>query len=142
MWFTPEIAAAYAASQGQNSAVSGTTSEVQDQSFQQWQGMMKDYAEASSANGLPKVHFWVVIALPGGDYANKLGWHHEIPMLMPISGTGKFLGVAPTKSALDDMVEADKDNVHLTFKVKIQGQTAWRELLEFLATHDMLENES
>lgn len=103
---------------------------------------MRDYAEATSADGLPKVHFWLVVALPGANYANKLDWHHEIPMLMPVSGTGKFLGIAPTKSYLDKMVLADKDNVHLTFKVKIQGQTAWRDLIEFLAKHDMLENES
>jgi hypothetical protein len=138
MWFTPEMAAAYSASQG---VVSGTA-DTTDPNWRLWQQTMREYTEAASAEGFPKSHFWIVIALPGGNYANHLDWHHEIPMLMPASGTGKFLGIALTKPDLDQMVEKDKDNVHLTFKVKIQGQSAWRELLEFLARHDMLENEN
>jgi hypothetical protein len=137
----PEAAAAYAAAMSHGQVAASGTTEVQDQAYRQWQGMMREYSEATFSDGLPKVHFWLVVGLPGANYANHLDWHHDIPMLMPASGTGKFLGVAPTKADVDKMIEDDPANVHLTFKVKIQGQTAWRDLIEFLARHDMLENE-
>ena len=113
-----------------------------------WQGMMKMYSEDSNAGGLSKLSFWLVISLPGDSYSEKLEWHDKIPMLVPSSGTGSLLGLARTKAELDEMMFEDskaKDgrpgNVHLTYKVGVQGQKAWRDLLNFLAEHDMLEKE-
>jgi len=82
-----------------------------------------------------------VISLPGDHYSEQLEWHSELPMLIPTSGSGKLMGLAQNKDALDEMITGDKDNVHLTYKVKIQGQQAWRELLEFLAERGMIEKE-
>ncbi len=153
MWYPPEMIEAFQA-QGLDTTASGTQgSWIQgsgslDPTWNIWQGLMKDYAESNNSAGLPKLNFWLVISLPGESFSDTLVWHEEIPMLVPSSGTGALLGLAQTRSELDKMMQEDAQgtggktgNVHLTYKVKIQGQKAWRDLLDFLAEHDMLEHE-
>ena len=148
MWDPPEVIEAFQA-QGLNTTTSGTQgSGTLDPIWNIWQGLMKDYAESSNSSGLPRLNFWLVVSLPGESFSDKLVWHEDIPMLVPSSGTGTLLGLAQTRSELDKMMEEDAQgvggktgNVHLTYKVKIQGQKAWRDLLNFLAEHDMLEHE-
>ncbi len=137
MWFSPELIYAMQAMSGQSSTVSGT----QDSAYQAWQAASHEYQKKTNSAGLVKLNFWLVIALPAASYSEKIEWHSRLPMLMPTSGTGKLLGLAQTKAELDEMLHEDRENVHLTYKVKVQGQNAWRDLLEFLAEHDMLEND-
>jgi hypothetical protein len=151
MWFPPEMIAAL---QGQAYRSAPTTaSGIQssgnsDPAWAAWQSLMKEYSGDTNSGGLPKLNFWLVISLPGESYSEKLDWHDKVPMLMPASGTGILLGLAQTKEELEEMMFEDakgKDgkpgNVHLTYKVKVQGQNAWRDLLDFLAEHDMLEQD-
>jgi hypothetical protein len=91
--------------------------------------------------GSPKNNFWVVVALPGDEFSECLEWHETIPMLIPASGTGKMIGIAQNRGELDKMVTEDGENVHLTYKVKLQGPIAWRKFLELMAEHNMLEKE-
>ncbi len=149
MWYPPDIIAAIQ-EQGLSALASGTQSRgILDPAWAVWQGLMKGYAGSYNSADLSKLNFWLIISLPGDSFSDKLAWHEEIPMLVPSSGTGSLLGLAQTKSELDRMLEEDSKgtggkpgNVHLTYKVKVQGQQAWRDLLEFLAEHDMLEKES
>jgi hypothetical protein len=146
MWFSSDITTALQA----QATASGTLQGSVDSVWLAWQNMMQQHQKpSSSVNSFPKLNFWLVVSLPGDDYSEKLEWHHEIPMLIPASGTGRLLGLARTKPELDAMLLEDSQskrgktgNIHLTYKVKIQGQESWRSLLEFLATHDMLEKET
>ena len=134
-WIPPEAAAALAASQGY------TTTSGTDAAWNDWQSLMKQYQDATNSGGLPRTSFWLVIGLPADDYSERIEMHDEIPMLMPVSGSGVLVGLAKEKTELDKMLMEDEKHVHLTYKVKIQGQKAWRDLIEFLAKHDMLEKE-
>lgn len=133
-WISPEMAEAIA---GLQTTVSGT----EDPTWNAWLEAMQQYAQASNSSGLTRTNFWLVVGIPKKDFSEKIEWHEEIPMLMPASGVGKLIGLAQTKDDLNKIIEADQGNVHLTYKVKIQGQKAWRDLVEFLAQHDMLEKE-
>jgi len=141
-WFTPAMLEAAAAGQV-------TASGSVDPAFLAWTAQMRDYQGATNSGGLPKLNFWLVISLPGDNFSEKLEWHEELPMLMPASGTGALLGLAQTKAELDEMMfedaktkEGKTGNIHLTYKVKIQGSKAWRDLIDFMAKHDMIEKES
>ncbi len=133
---SPETIAAWAATQSQTTA-SGTMGP----GWSAWQDMINQYQDGANAAGLPKLDFWLVIALPGKDYSERIEWHEDLPMLMPTSGSGVLTGLAQSNAELNKMLTEDSGNVHLTYKVKIQGQEAWRDLLEFLAEHGMLEKE-
>jgi hypothetical protein len=133
-WIPPEEAYAW-------SGILVASGSAMDPAWENWRELMSQYQQATNSSGLTRISFWLVVGLPGDSFSDKLEFHEEVPMLMPISGSGKFLGIAQSKAELDKMVTSDKDNVHLTYKVKLQGQKAWRDLLEFLATHDMLEKE-
>lgn len=118
---------------------STTASGIMDSDWAAWQEATVGYGDYFA--GQTKVNFWMVVALPGGSFSEQLEEHESLPMLVPTSGCGEFLGTARTKVELDKMLVEDKKNVHLTYKVKIQGQQDWRDLLEFLGNHDMLEKE-
>lgn len=109
-------------------------------SYTAWAEQMQTYQKYLNTAGEPKC-FWIVLGLPGNNYSDKLEWHKEIPMVVPIKGEGKLIGIASSKEQVDALIAKDQDNVHLVFKAKIQGEDAWRKLLEFLGTHAMLEKE-
>ncbi len=139
MWATSDYMQHLVQEAGYSDVVASGT---QDAAWKAWQYMAQQYQKATNSAGARKVNFWMVISLPGDSYSETLGWHDDLPMLMPASGTGTFLGLARTKAELDKMILNDQENVHLTYKVKIQGRQSWRDLVEFLATHDMLEPEA
>lgn len=138
-WIPPEAVSAWLALHGGVETISGS-GEINPTALQ-WQQRMVEYSEGYASSASVPVNFWLVLSLPGASYSDKLEWHSEAPMLMPVSGEGQLLGLAQTRESLQDMIEKDPANVHLTFKVRIQGQRAWRELIEFLGTHGMIENE-
>jgi len=135
-YVSPETVAAWMATQSQTTA-SGTM----DPGWAAWQDMIDQYQGGANSGGLPKLNFWLVVALPGKDYSERIEWHENLPMLVPVSGSGVLTGLAQSNAELTKMLTEDSGNVHLTYKVKIQGQKAWRDLLEFLAEHGMLEKE-
>ena len=54
-----------------------------------YQARTKAYA------GLTDVkNFWLVVALPGDNYSEKITWHDDAPMLVPVSGSGTLLGIS------------------------------------------------
>ena len=131
--------------------VSGTE---HDQIYQQWLGTMKEYS--TSITGVePCYEFWLVVRMWGHNYSEHLVDHHILPMMVPSSGTGDLVGIARTKDELDDMItpgvdlktgrakpeDHRGDYVYLTYKVKLRGEESWRDLLEYLGTHGMLDKD-
>ena len=147
-YLPPELAAMIAANYGDPPVSRNQSNQVEDPAWEDWQEIIKEYRGETNSGVLPKLNFWLVISLPGGDYSDKIEWHEKTPMLVPSPGTGTLLGIAKSRAELDEMLCEDSEskngkpgNVHLVYKVKIQGKKAWRDLIEFLADHDCLEKE-
>jgi hypothetical protein len=144
-WFTQEMIEGLRA-QGLDMShvvpVSGTarTLSPTDEEWAAWLKAMKEYADKTGASGLEKLNFWIIIKLPK-KFGDKLEWHEEVPMIMPAPGVGELLGIAKDKNELQNILEDNSDCAHLVYKVKIQGQAAWRSLVEFMAKNNMLEHE-
>lgn len=132
-----------------------TSGTEQDEVYQQWLGTMREYS--SSLNTYEPVYeFWMVVRMLGKTYSENLVDHPTLPMMMPASGTGSFIGFAKTKDELDEMITpeidpktglAKKDDrrgeyVYLTYKVKMRGEEAWRGLLDYLGQNGMLEKDT
>lgn len=150
MSFPPDMDALYAA----GVVIPGT---AQDDLYRQWMDAMHTYAASHHSYSLPPAyHFWVVLRIPTANYSEKIVDHPTIPMMVPASGHGEFVGFAHSKAELDELTtpavdpktgairEEDRRGkyVYLTYKAKIQGEHAWRAFIDFLGTHDMLEKES
>ena len=129
--------------QAMTAAVSGTTVvDSDDEAYQMWAEAMSNYASSTGSGGLDSVEFWLVVRLKAKDFSETLEVHKKLPMLIPKIGTGSLVGIARTSEELDTMVQKQTDKyVYLTYKIKLQGQHAWRTLLEFLGEHDMLEKQ-
>ena len=147
-WFFPpgtsqQEALAALTVQTQGVTTSGVQ-ESQDDLFREWQQQMDEYNRVhhSHFEGSPKNAFWVVVALPGDEFSENLEWHPTLPMLIPASGTGKMVGIAQDRVALEKMMVEDAKNVHLTYRIKLQGPHSWRKFLELMAEHGMMEKES
>jgi hypothetical protein len=120
-----------------------------DAAYQEWASAMRQYADATNSNGLPAVRFWLILRVHKTDFSDKVEMHETIPMLLPKVGCGELVGVASDKPELDRLITPNENNsidsrrdyIYLTYKVKIQGQDAWRTFLEFVGTHNMLEQD-
>ena len=129
---------------------SGTASD--DTVYAQWAEALQDYAEQTNSQGLPSTTFWIVLEIPKKNFSEKIEDHPTLPLQMPVSGTGTLTGIARTQEEVDEMtipagpdrktgkVAADprRDNVYMTYKIKLQGKQAWRDFIEFCGEHDML----
>lgn len=122
---------------------SGTVGEeTNDEAYNDWVQAMSHYARGTNSCGLTAVGFWIVIRLDAKGFSDALEMHEKIPMMMPRKGAGTLAGIARTAEELDLITKRDpKKYVYLTYKIKLQGQNAWRDLLEFLGEHDMLEEQ-
>ena len=119
-------------------AVSGTTDEIA-YSYQQ---AMQQYAAITGSQGATSTGFWFVVKLPKKNFSETLEMHPELPMMVPKEGTGELVGVARDSRELDKLLEKTSEEfVHLTYKVKIQGKHAFRTLIEFLAEHNMIDQD-
>ena len=133
-------------------AASGTSTSTEGPAYAQWAEAMKDYAGKTNSQGLPSVTFWLVLEIPKKNFSEKIEDHLTLPLQMPVSGTGTLTGIARTQEELDKMTipagpdpktgktEPDprRDNVYMTYKIKLQGKQTWRDLIEFCGEHDML----
>lgn len=130
-----------------------TASGTADPIYQQWQESMKQYAADVGSGGAPTTNFWVVVSLPKENFSERVYVHGDLPLIMPNSGTGTLEGIATTKAELDKMTIAEgpgpnqgdewkedprRKKMFITYKVKLQGYKAWRDLIEFCGEHDML----
>lgn len=113
---------------------------IPTEAYAAWASMMHDYSEETCAAGMPSTYFWLAIQLPRDNYADKIDFHPELPMMVPVSGTQtKILGVFSSKKSAESAMAEDEKHVHLLYKLKIQGSTATYKFLEFMAEHNMME---
>ncbi len=99
----------------------------------------KQYANETGSAGLPSTNFYLVLAFPQGNYADKMDVHPEYPMLVPVSGTTpNILGIFPEEKDATAKMDADTQNVHLMYNLRLRGHQGIRDFLEFCASHDMI----
>lgn len=111
-----------------------------EEAFAEWQSQNQGYAAATGAHGMPSKYFYLVLAFPSDNYADKIDFHPALPMLVPVSGTQtKILGIYGDKAKADQAMEDDRESVHLVYKLKLQGSDATYKFLEYMATHNMME---
>ena len=123
----------------------------QEEVYQQWAQSLIHHQNYSSLP--PAYYFWVVIRVDKQNYSEKIEDHASIPMLIPKPGHGELVGIVDSKPALDNLTTPDPTinlrvedirakYVYLTYRVKIQGEPAWRSFLEFLGNNHMLERDA
>lgn len=113
-------------------------------------GDMASYLEALNSGALIQPRFWLVLRIKKKDFGERLEMHPNLELILPKDGFGEFVGVVRNQEELVDLISPDpknpddkkKDYIYLTYKVKVQGQTGWKKLLEFLAQNEFLEEDS
>jgi len=125
-------------------AVSGTiVMSEDDEAYRAWAQAMATYSTSTNAPGLPAINFWLIVRLDANDFSETLEMHKSLPMMIPRDGSGALIGIARTQDELDVVVGQETDKyVYLTYKIKLQGQHAWRALLDFMGEHDMLDKDN
>lgn len=125
-------------------AVSGTiVMESDDEAYRVWAQAMSTYSTDTNSRGLPSINFWLIVRVDAENFSESLEMHPALPMMIPKDGAGALIGVARTEEELHDVIKEDTDKyVYLTYKVRLQGQHAWRSLLEFMGEHDMLDKDN
>lgn len=112
-------------------------------------GDMAAYLAALNGAAGTQTRFWIVLRVKKQDFGDRLEMHPTIDMMVPKDGFGEFVGLVRDGDELYNLVTADpkkdddkkKDFVYLIYKVKVTGQTGWRNLIEFLAKNEMLEED-
>lgn len=112
-------------------------------------GDMADYLASLEAGAAIQTRFWIVLRVKKQDFGERLEMHPTLDMMVPKDGFGEFVGIVRNGDELHNTVTADpkkdddtkRDFIYLTYKVKVQGQTGWRNLIEFLAQNEMLEED-
>lgn len=147
MYFPPDMQVLYDA----GVVASGTPS---DEVYRQWIENMLEYSQQTNSQGSSTYRFWVVVRLAARNYSERLAYHETLPMMIPTAGTGELVGFARTEEELTELMtpqlnketgefsEAElrkTEYVYLTYKVRVRGEESWRRLLDFLGSHDMLE---
>lgn len=113
-------------------------------------GDMAAYLAALEAGAAVQTRFWIVLRVKKQDFGERLEMHPTVDMMMPKDGFGEFVGIVRNGDELYNVVTADpkkdddkkRDFIYLTYKVKVQGQTGWKKLIEFLAQNEMLEEDN
>ena len=122
-----------------------------DTIYAEWREKMSSYS--AGLNGSPQISFWLVIALPKKDFSENVDPHPTLPMLIPKEGKGQLVGIASTKAELDKLTVPEgpgtsskddwkkdkrRDQIFITYKIKLQGSQNWRDLIEFCGHNNML----
>ncbi len=108
--------------------------------YAEWMHSQQEYATSNGASGLTATNFYLVLAFPQGDFADKIDMHPDLPMMVPTSGTTPpILGVFSDEKAATVAMDKDNERVHLMYKLKLRGHAGIRDFLEFMATHDMMD---
>lgn len=108
--------------------------------YEGWTYTTEAYTKDTVPSYLTTANFYLVLAFPQGDFADKIDIHPDLPMMVPTSGTTPpILGVFADEKAAAVAMDKDNESVHLMYKLKLRGDTGVREFLEFMATHDMMD---
>lgn len=95
---------------------------------------------SSSVTGLANTNFYLVLAFPQGDFADKIDVHPKHDMMVPASGiVAPILGVFRDERVATSKMDADTESVHLMYKLRINGGDDLRKFLEFMADNNMLD---
>ncbi len=114
-----------------------------DEAYRLWAEAMSQYGDETNAPGLKILNLWLVVRVDKEGFGDHIEMHEKLPMMIPKEGSGVLVGLARDHDELDAMLEQDTDKfVYLVYKIKIQGQKAWRDLLEFMGEHNMLDRDS
>lgn len=109
--------------------------------FAGYAGYVNTYNQkcAESASTGHSTNFYLVLAFPQGDFADKIDVHPEHEMYVPSSGTvAPILGVYCDEKTATAKMDADRESVHLMYKLRINGGEDLRKLLDFAAENNML----
>ena len=108
--------------------------------YAEWMHTQKEYATQAGSAGLTATNFYLVLAFPQGDFADKIDMHPTLPMMVPTSGTTPpILGVFSDEKSATVAMDKDTERVHMLYKLKLRGHAGIRDFLEFMATHDMMD---
>lgn len=119
--------------------VSGTEQQ-DDDIYYAWMRAMNVYAQQTNSRGACAERFWLIICLNSENFSKCLEMHKSLPMMIPKTGTSVIFKVASNEQQLEEITLKEPNKyVYLTYKVRIQGDQAWRDLLNFLGQHNMLE---
>lgn len=120
----------------------GSSTPIDDEPYLDWLREMKRYAEDTNSVGARPVFFWLIFRLPKENFADQIEMHEYIPMMMPKPGCGYLLAIASSKEETEEIISEDIEQwVYLTYKCRVQGQHAWRSLLDFMGKHNMLDRD-
>ncbi len=108
--------------------------------YTEWLHTQREYATRTGAAGLVSTNFYLVLAFPQEDFADKIEVHPDLPMMIPASGTTPpILGVFPDEKSASVAMSRDDERVHLMYKLRLRGHRGIKDFLEYMATHDMME---
>lgn len=111
--------------------------------YREWMHTQREYATRTGASGLVSTNFYLVLSFPQEDFADKIEMHPDLPMMVPASGTAPpILGIFSDDATASKAMSKDTDHVHLMYKLRLRGHVGVSDFLEFMATHDMMENMS
>ena len=129
------------------STVSGTS--LSGDTIQNWMTALESQSRNVTSSNQSSVDMWYVVQMPGGDYADNLYEHPEIPMMVPKKG--RFIGIARTKDEMEKMTNDWDENqpntsgkprhVYLVYKIQIRGVKQMLETLEFFHSRGMLQRQ-
>lgn len=118
---------------------------VSGSGMENYAGYVNTYQQLANA-GAPSstessTYFYLVLAFPQGDFADKLDMHKEHDMLVPASGTvAPILGVFRDEKVATTKMDADTKRVHLMYKLRIKGADDLKKFLNFMAKNNMIES--
>jgi len=132
---------------------SGLTSQSEgpdNELYHNWLDAIAKYRSKLGGSNQPTSRFWLVIRVQQENYSEKIEYHGDFPMLVPVEGEGELWGIASSSEELNRMITPDpelpydkrKGHVYLVYKIRVEGSKDWRALLNFLAKHGMLEREN
>ena len=109
--------------------------------YEEWvQDHSKRQNEMSAVPAGTQTSFYLILAFPQGDFADKLDIHEKYPMYIPATGTSPpILGVFADEKQAKIKMEADDENVHVMYKFKVPGVSGIQWFLETMAEHGLLE---
>lgn len=124
------------------SGIYPSSSPIDDEPYLNWVREMKQYAEDTNAAGAKPVFFWMVFKLPKENFADQIEMHESIPMMIPKTGCGYLLAIVGSRDEAEELISEEIEQyVYLTYKCRMQGQHAWRALLDFMGKHNMLDRD-
>ena len=114
----------------------------QDTEENMWSEYVNPYNQqrANSTSSLSSTNFYLVLAFPQGDFADRIDVHPKHEMLVPTSSNvAPILGVFRDDKIATQKMDADVENVHLMYKLRINGGEDLQKFLDFMAENNMMD---